>query len=290
MRSTDRVERSSSAGVPESPAASLLESLMPSQDGVAKAIADLRKEINRGYYLERLRRLLGLRRRTVEVARRKYDKIAGRYQAEERGLSPEDKILAYVGDEVGFISTQVYHDYYRAFLADFISRLGARQILEVGAGELNTILPIAERLGGGLDAAVALDISARRLAAGRIFDREGVVSLCVAANASELPFPDDYFDLVLTSHCLEQSPELVSPALEEFARVSRGHVLLAEPAYELAHRLQRRRIRKIGYARGIPAAAKRLKLHVMSHELLPVREFQNGTAVTLIAVSSEADA
>lgn len=268
----------------KAPVASQLEPFRLVQEGVVEAVAELEREIDRHYYIERLWRLTGLRSRTARTAKLKYDKIAGQYQEAEAQLSQEDKMLAFVGDEIWFISKSAYLSYYRRALASMIAGLGAGRILEVGAGEMNTLLPVIRLLGDRAEVAVALDISAKRLAVGRRLDEHQRISLCVAANADRMPFPDKSFDIVFTSHCLEQSPELVLEAITEFSRVARKYILLAEPAYELAHSLQRRRIRKLGYARGICSSARRLGFNVVSHQLFPVRAYVNGTALTLIAL------
>ena len=264
-----------------------IDQLQPTALGVDTAITDADAEVARGYYRERIPRMLGLRRRTAASARAKYDRIAGQYQAAEARLSPSSKMLAFVGDEVRFVSEMAYLDYYRRVLANTIARLGARSVLEVGAGELNTLLPVVQLLVGRLDKAAALDISEKRLAVGRAHDTAGLISSFITASADRIPLPDGSYDVIFTTHCLEQSPEILESALREFVRVASRYILLAEPAYELAHSVQRRRIRKMGYVRGIPHTAKRLGLNVVSHQLMPVREYLNGTAITLIELARE---
>jgi SAM-dependent methyltransferase len=258
--------------------------LEPTTVGVNEAVAAAHAQVARGYHRERMLRLLGMWRRTAADAWQKYERIAGQYQETESKLSPADRKLMFVGSDIRIVSRLAYLNFYRSVLADMLVSLNARTIVEVGAGELNTLLPVARQLAGRTDSVVALDISEKRLAVGRALDVDRLITDYVVASADRMPFADRSFDVVFTSHCLEQSPELLKLALREFARVARRHILLAEPAYELAHKVQRRRIRRKGYVRGIPDTARRLGFTVVSHELMPVRDYLNGTAITLIAV------
>jgi hypothetical protein len=70
--------------------------------------------------------------------------------------------------------------------------------------------------------------------------------------------------------------------------VARRYVVLVEPAYELAHSVQRRRVRKSGYVRGIPKVAAAMGYKVVSHHLMPVREYLNGSAVTVLEINCDA--
>ena len=263
---------------------SLRDRLCPTTEGVREEICRLERLVAHRYYLKRLYRIIGLHRRSASSARTKYDSIAGQYRQIEAAMSDDDKALAFVDDTPCFVRRAAFRDYHRHYLARAVAETGADSLLEVGAGELNTLLPVAEALNGKLREVIALDISAARLEAGKPYDTQGLVTQYIAASASDIPLPDKAVDVILTSHCLEQSPELVEPALREFSRVAKRGIVLAEPAYELAHPLQKKRIRKIGYARGIVAAAKRLGLNVTRHELVPVREYLNGSALTVITL------
>lgn len=260
----------------------LRERLQPTFDGVDEEIARIRADVARGYYVKRLSRLAGIRRRSASTAKAKYDRIAGTYRQSEAARKDDDRSLAFVDDTPCFVIAKALAEYHRHRLAREIDLVGAASLLEVGAGELNTLLPVVDLLRGNVQSVTALDISSPRLEVGRKHDGDALVSAYVAGSAGDLPFADKSVDVIFTSHCLEQSPELVGPALKEFARVARRRIILAEPAYELAHPLQRKRIRKIGYARGIASAARRLGLTVITHELMPVRQFLNGSALTVI--------
>ncbi len=263
---------------------SLRAMLNPTFEGVGEEIDRLKRKIGKGYYLKRFRRLTGLRRRSASTAKEKYDRIAGKYQREEATLRDDTRVLAFVDDIPCFVLASALLKYHRAVLAQAVSNIAPTSLMEVGAGELNTLLPVVELLVSQPQTVIALDISAARLESGRQHDPKGLVTQYITASASEIPLPDQSVDVIMTSHCLEQSPELVGPALKEFARVAKRRIVLAEPAYELAHALQRKRIRRIGYARGIAKTAKQLGLSVVSHELIPVRTFHNGSALTVIDV------
>ncbi len=260
--------------------------LKPTAEGALQEVALREKKVSKSYYRKRFWRLIGLKNRDLKFTRTKYDEIAGRYWEDEAKASEENRILAQVGTEPRFVSQLAFLKYRRTYLAKFIAQSGARSILEVGAGELTTLLAIVDLLGEQVESITALDLSAKRLEVGRQHDTLGRIDHLISGSASHLPFADNAFDLIFTHHCLEQAPSLVTPALREFARVARQQIILAEPAYGLAPPLQRKRIRKVGYARGISTAAKRLGLRVTDHHLMPVGLHLNGTALTIIDVTS----
>lgn len=264
----------------------MLAELQPTTEGVEEEIERLTREVADRYYRKRLSRVLGLRRRSAITAKAKYERIAGQYREVENALSEDIRAFAIANETPCFISKRALLECHRRYLAQAIDEAGGDSIMEVGAGELNTLLPVVALLTRKPSQVIALDISEARLKAGQPYDEDGVISRYVEASASAIPLPDKSVDVIFTSHCLEQSPELVAPALKEFARVARRRVILAEPAYELAHPLQQKRIRKIGYARGIATTAKRLGLDVLSHELMPVRQFLNGSALTVIGIAT----
>jgi SAM-dependent methyltransferase len=192
--------------------------------------------------------------------------------------------LVMVGGTPHLMPAAEFLDHHRRYLAQVLSEAGGNSLMEVGAGELNTLLPVLALLPSRPEEVIALDISEARLKAGQPYDKAGHVTKYITASAADIPLPDKSVDVIFTNHCLEQSPKLVAPALREFARVCRKRIILTEPAYELAHPLQRKRIRKLGYVRGIPSTARRLGLNVVSHELLPVRRYRNGSAMTIIDI------
>src|SRR4051794_6888410 len=93
------------------------------------------------------------------------------------------------------------------------------RVLEVGAGTGYFTLNLL--LAGAVEQAVATDISPGMLATlSSSADRLGVDVKTVRCEATELPFPDDSFDLVFGHAVLHHLPDLEA-AFREFRRVLR---------------------------------------------------------------------
>ena len=80
----------------------------------------------------------------------------------------------------------------------------------------------------------ALDIAFQRLEKGKKFLKKRKIRLdyIVKGDAANIPFADNSFDLIYTSHCIEQVPHLFNDILKECIRVSKNYVVLIEPSYE----------------------------------------------------------
>lgn len=73
----------------------------------------------------------------------------------------------------------------------------------------------------------------------------------VQGDASDMPFEDGRFDLVMTVLAVEQMERIRSAALAEIARVARGHVLMLEPFSDMnSSGLRRLYVRSRNYFRG----------------------------------------
>ena len=111
--------------------------------------------------------------------------------------------------------------------AEILSRFSFANVLEVGAGELTALSSLAEFFDNKVDC-YAMDLSLNRVYQGwrefqQRYRREVVVC---KANAVALPYPDNSFDMVFTSHCLEHMPYDYKAAIVEMCRVTRKLVVL----------------------------------------------------------------
>jgi SAM-dependent methyltransferase len=130
-------------------------------------------------------------------------------------------------------------------ITDMLVELGATRgiALEVGAGDgtdvraMRRMLPAISWHGCDLNP--------------RIGNRE-----IIPADAVHLPFRTGTADVVVTSHVLEQMPD-VAPALQEIARVTKQWLISVEPDYERGSWMQRLYMIRKDYVRDIvnPAAA-----------------------------------
>ena len=272
--------------------------------GVQEEVERIRREVNSGFYLALIRqriasvvdsvfhqprlaqRLGGRGYRTSATTRRKYQKIAETNIAQDEDPKMQGPILAIVGNQVCFVKRSALKAWQRKYVADIVSSLcPGGSLVEVGAGDLATLVGVAKVIESRPRRLGAVDISERRLAVGRLWsERQHVnVSVMCAANGVALPFADNEWDVVITAHCLEQNSEPLSVILRELHRVSGRYLVLMEPSYELGRPLHRRMILRDGHVRGIPAAVGKLGFDVVRHELLPVRPYKSDVALTVIA-------
>ncbi len=189
-----------------------------------------------------------LRKDFVET---KYDNIAGSYN--QAAYFGDDKIGTHMVD--GEFVRCSYRDFFErkaGAYADFLGSLeGVETALEVGAGELTTTGALAIRFPGMKWHGV--ELSYNRVLHGREFFREhfGIDIPACKGDAIRLPFADQSFDLVITSHCLEHIPFGYQAAVDEITRVARRHVVLFEPVWETSDWAQKLRMYAQGYVRGL---------------------------------------
>ena len=126
-------------------------------------------------------------------------------------------------------------------------------MLEVGAGELTTFCSLVDVMTHVQPDLYAIDLSLNRLRHGRAYANSKSIDVNLAkASAFALPYPDNSFDVVFTSHCLEWMPKkMFKQAVDEVCRVSRKHVFLFEPTYEYSSFLQKMKMRTHSYMRGL---------------------------------------
>jgi ubiquinone/menaquinone biosynthesis C-methylase UbiE/uncharacterized protein YbaR (Trm112 family) len=214
--------------------------------------------------------------RTERFVLLKYDQLAGekiaKYQRRVSGQAPaaptvkdHQRTTVDPGEVVNLRHDHVAEKILRPLLDS------NHAVLEMGAGELTTLVPMARRLADLHLRFSAVDLSWSRVAHGSLFARESGVTIdrVGVGNALHLPFADNSFDLVYTSHCLEQIPLDLSRAAAELCRVSKKWVVCMEPSYELGHPAQRRRMREKHYARRLDKVFERLGHRLLRHELLP---------------------
>ncbi len=123
-------------------------------------------------------------------------------------------------DERGDNAPGGYHDLLDTLESDYVRRFGSgKDVLEVGCG---TGL-VLERIAGFAKSARGIDLSPGML------EKARARGLDVSeASATELPFPDDSFDVTCSFKVLAHVPA-IEKALSEMARVTRpGGVVLAE--------------------------------------------------------------
>lgn len=196
------------------------------------------------------KRLKGIRR-NPRFVENQYDEISGLYIKDNYYSSTMR--YSVVNGEVKNISSIDNMREIRSEIRTILSELKFQNVLEVGVGELTTIEDIYKSFGPDLDC-YGIDLSLNRIKHGldEYKNRHDKLPTVAKANALSLPFADNSFDLVITRHTLEQMPKIYKEALSEIFRVSRNHVVLFEPSFEMGSFAQKLKMLNTDYVRGIP--------------------------------------
>ena len=184
--------------------------------------------------------------RKIENVKNKYDDIAGSYIYK---YEKDSKYLAY-----NHFEDKIYHINSRAIdhpanlISKFCDHFDLKSVIEVGAGELTTLLPVVQKTKK-INFVSGLDLSFNRLKKGKeFFDKYGVnINHLVACDASKLPYRDSSFDLVFSHYCIEQVPALAEKIINEMIRVASKYIIFIEPTYEFSNASTRNKILVKGY-------------------------------------------
>jgi SAM-dependent methyltransferase len=178
--------------------------------------------------------------------------------------------------------------HYGKAIAALIESFSPSSILEAGVGEATTLVEVVNNLPEAMGQTVyAFDLSWSRVLLGRrYFDSKtsGRESHFFAGELEHIALPDNAFDVVLTSHAIEPNHGREREILQELYRVTAGHLVLFEPAYELANQAARERMEYHGYCRGLKDIALSNGWNVSRCELFDGREdAANPTMVLIIS-------
>ena len=177
-----------------------------------------------------------------------------------------------------------YEKYYSDFLFNFVKNKNLNSILEVGAGELTLIAELLNKLKKKKIKKAALDISFQRLLKGKEFLKKKKIKLnyIVKADASIQPFANNSFDIVYTSHCLEQVPHLFNKIVDECVRVSKKYVIFIEPSYEFGSEVTKNHIYKKGYPIIKENLFNEKNYKIIFRNSAPIKSYINGTEIIII--------
>lgn len=177
-------------------------------------------------------------------------------------------------------------DVFARSVARELATLGPQQsLLEAGVGEATFLRRLLEVAEPPPPIVHACDLSWSRVAVARDWLAAGKLAVQLkVARMSALPYRDDSFDVVLTSHAIEPNHGREAELLAELYRVAARWLVLTEPAYEFASPEARARMEALGYCRDLAGHARRLGMEVVRSELLlPLISERNPTAITVIA-------
>jgi uncharacterized protein YbaR (Trm112 family) len=160
-----------------------------------------------------------------------------------------------------------------------------RSFFKGGAGECVTLVPMLQQIQHPIDHVRGIDLCWSRLGYGRKWLAEnGLAHVELAMGTlSEIPFTDNSFEVVVTSHSMEPNGGRERDILSELYRISGSYLFIAEPCYELASEEGKARMDKLGYVKGLEQAARELGFDVvenrpLQHSMSPL----NPTSVLVI--------
>ena len=228
--------------------------------------------------------------RSLENVKKKYDQISGTYI---RNIEKNNtKFYAELKDGTVVKCKGNIHSYYADIIGKIIKQTKSKSFLEVGAGELthiNKIYNLLKKNNFKIDKSGALDISFKRLLAGKKYlkSKKNKINYIVQGNAAELPFADDSFDLIYTTHCLEQVPSLFVESVNEMLRVAKNYVVLLEPSFELSNEITSNYITYKGYVQINKKLLGNIKYKYFKRIKLPFKQYLNGAELIIYKKKSK---
>ena len=102
------------------------------------------------------------------------------------------------------------------------------------------------------------------------------------ADASQLPYPDNSFDMVYTVHVIEQVPSLYLKIVKELVRVSSNIIILIEPSYEFGSNSSKKNIFKKGYTQIKDSDFNRLDYKLIYRDIMELRSYINGSEIVIL--------
>jgi ubiquinone/menaquinone biosynthesis C-methylase UbiE len=183
-------------------------------------------------------------------------------------------------------------DLYCQSLADELSALGPQHsVLEAGTGESTSLLYVLRMMRHQPRIIHGIDLAWSRIRVGSrwFFERGGPPhTQFVVGSMSSMPYMDNSFDTVFTSHAIEPNGGCEKELLTELYRVTSKYLLLCEPGYEFASEDARARMNEHGYCKNLAGHARELGMNVVkNHIMLPCIKEDNPSAITLILKNAE---
>ena len=221
--------------------------------------------------------------RSLEKVKKKYEKISGTYI--ESYLDKKRSFYAEIENKKIVRLSGGLENYYSGYLLNIIKETKVKSFLEVGAGEFTLIYDLLKKIKNKkFNIMAALDIAFKRLDKGNKFLKKRKINLdyLVKGDAANLPFADNSFDLIYTSHCLEQVPHLFDEIIKECVRVTKKYVVLIEPSYEFGSDITKDHIYKKGYPKISNKSFKQDNYKIILRKGLPIKSLINGTEIIIL--------
>lgn len=180
-------------------------------------------------------------------------------------------------------------EFYNKFtkeIADIIlSICKPTSILEAGIGEATTFVKVLKHLNIENIKAFGFDISwSRILLAKKLIEKENLNNVHLSTgNLFDVPFLDDSIDLVYTFHSIEPNGGFEKEILKELFRITKNYLILFEPDYDETTEDNKKRMKSLGYIKGLKSVIKELKYElVFNGKFKNSLNEKNPTAVFII--------
>jgi SAM-dependent methyltransferase len=156
-------------------------------------------------------------------------------------------------------------------LATLLDELAPESILEAGTGEATSLVPVLQRMKRRPLHVLGFDISLSRLLYARKYlaDHGQKDVTLFTGDLERIPLATESVDTVVTIHAIEPNHGREEAILSELLRVTRRHLVMIEPSYEMASAEARARMDRLGYVRGLPETLNRLGHPAQRIELWP---------------------
>lgn len=168
-----------------------------------------------------------------------------------------------------------------------------KSLLKAGVGEAVTLVPFLQAFENSIPRIEGFDISWSRISYARQFLNDhnfDSVKLCTGTLQS-IPYVDNSFDVIMTSHAMEPNGGYEEVILKELARVSNSIVALFEPSFEMATPEGKERMISHGYVQRLPEIAQDLGFEILYNEPLQTAMRKNNpTAALILKVASSESA
>jgi SAM-dependent methyltransferase len=144
-------------------------------------------------------------------------------------------------------------------LGGLLDELAPTSLLDAGTGEATSLVPTLAAMRR-VPKVFGFDISLSRVLVAKQHLAEngyGAASLFVGT-LDRIPFADSSIDVVITVHAIEPNRAGVTNIVSELLRVTRRHLVMIEPSYELGDAATRANIDRHQYVVGLPDKLREL--------------------------------
>lgn len=200
-----------------------------------------------------LRELYASKENTDAIIELAYDLQSGNYV---KGMKDEHKTFELRDKYIEEVMT-VIKEYTPA----------PKSFFKGGVGEAVTLTPMLQKMSKHIEHVYGVDMCWSRLAHGKKWLKENNLSHVNLAmgTLSDIPFENNAFEVVVTSHSMEPNGGREQEILQELYRIAGRYLFLCEPCYEIACDEGRDRMDRLGYVKKLQKTAEELGYKVIDN-------------------------